>query len=102
MHKGFEAYPTSQDAFFVPSYCAVQYDNCASQYKPQLSEEHQIMSTPNSDLDYEPIDYDEVMRMAHEGRRLQSIALRDMIVRGFKGLMHVLHIDNALSAKASR
>ncbi len=60
------------------------------------------MNTPNSDYSYEPIDYDEVMRMAREGRRLQSIALRDMIVRGFKSLMQVLHIDSAASAKASR
>jgi hypothetical protein len=60
------------------------------------------MSTPNTTDHYEPIDYEEVMRMAQEGRRLQSIAMRDMIVRGFKSLMHMLHIDNTASAKASR
>ncbi|MDF1747463.1 MAG: hypothetical protein P1V34_01165 [Alphaproteobacteria bacterium] len=60
------------------------------------------MSNPNKDLSFEPIDYDEVMRMAREGRRLQSIAVRDMIVRGYKALMHVLHIDNTASAKAGR
>ncbi len=60
------------------------------------------MSDKDEFYSYTPIDYDEVMRLAKEGRRQQSIAMRKMIVSGFKSLARLLHVDGHGSAKAAR